>query len=243
MLENQNETNSTQTITAVSLKRNELGLIDGVDYKFVSPIEVDWRKMIKHHYLVPNVKVTKETNVAKLQDDELLILLAGLKELAFLRGYTNVEFRPCSAYPEYFATVCRINWVGNFETGGQPITFESIGDAHSRNTSGFGSDFLAAIAENRAFARCVRNFLRIHITSKEEMDAATLQPSKGITESNNVDMFGTLAKLMKKKNFSFEKIKESLADEGMNVESLHSVTDIPRPKVFELIERLKKVKN
>ena len=59
--------------------------------------------------------------------------------------------------------------VSNYETGGQPVSFSAIGDASLSNTFDFAQNYLAAIAENRAFVRCVRNFLKINIVAKDEI--------------------------------------------------------------------------
>jgi hypothetical protein len=46
---------------------------------------------------------------------------------------------------------------------------------------------------------------------------------------------------MKEKNISFDQVKKRLTKDGFpNVESLGSINDIPKPKIFELIERIKK---
>ena len=40
------------------------------------------------------------------------------------------------------------------------------------NTSSFAQKFLETIAANRAFVRCVRNFLNIHIVGADEIDSS-----------------------------------------------------------------------
>ena len=48
---------------------------------------------------------------------------------------------------------------------------------------------------------------------------------------------------MKEKNVSFDSIKKKLISENFDkAEDFHSINDIPKPKVFELIERLRKAK-
>ncbi len=63
-------------------KRNEHGLIDGANYVFQEDGTVDWRKMVNNNHIVPNRDNTSETDVTKLKDKDLIILLAGLKEVA-----------------------------------------------------------------------------------------------------------------------------------------------------------------
>ena len=61
---------------------------------------------------------------------------------------------------------------------------------------------------------------------------------------NQTDPKTILFSLMKEKGVSFEIIKGKLVKEKYsNAESLSSLEDIPKIKVFELIERLKKAKN
>src|SRR5690349_12782991 len=150
--------------------RNEHGLIEGINYTFDENGMVDWRKMVNQKYLVPNKLKTQETDVSKIPDSDLLITLAGLKELAFLRGYDSVFYNVFSSSVEYCCVHCSINWIKNFETGNNEVTFSSIADANINNTENFAKYYLSSIAENRAFSRCVRNFLRIHIISDEEIN-------------------------------------------------------------------------
>ena len=74
------------------IDRNEDGLINGVDYVFTDDGLIDWRKMVKPEHLVPNKDRTSETDVTKLKDYQLIILLGGIKELAQIRGYTDVKY-------------------------------------------------------------------------------------------------------------------------------------------------------
>ena len=137
------------------LKRDENGLLTTppVAYVFNEDGSVNWRKMVKTDYLV-------ETDVSNLEDRDLLILLGGIKELAQIRGFTNVSYNVYKATPDYFSTSCTIEWVPNYETDNKVVSFSALADAHQDNTYSFASNFLAATAEKRAFVRCVRNFLK-----------------------------------------------------------------------------------
>ena len=152
-----------------TIKRNEHGLLEGIKYSYQDDGLIDWRKMVKNEHIVPNRDNTSETDVTKLKDKDLIILLAGLKDVAQMRGIKSVKYDIVTASPEYVCMKCGITWSGNYETEGEDVYFEGTADAGLNNTEGFGQIYLAAIAENRAFCRAVRNFLRINIVAKEEI--------------------------------------------------------------------------
>ncbi len=226
------------------IDRNEDGLINGVDYLFTEDGLIDWRKMVKPEHLVPNKDRTSETDVTKLKDYQLIILLGGIKELAQIRGFTDVKYEIVSPHHEYVAATCSISWIPNYETEGREVTFSAIGDASPRNTNSFASNFLGPIAENRAFVRCVRNFLKINIVGKEELGGADAPPTATntsmATSDTSMDPRSMLQAVMNEKGVSFEKLKAKLGSEGFD--AVESLSDIPKLKTFELIERLKKVK-
>ena len=226
------------------IDRNEDGLINGVDYLFTEDGLIDWRKMVKPEHLVPNKDRTSETDVTKLKDYQLIILLGGIKELAQIRGFTDVKYEIVSPHHEYVAATCSISWIPNYETEGREVTFSAIGDASPRNTNSFASNFLGPIAENRAFVRCVRNFLKINIVGKEELGGADAPPTSTntsmATSDTSMDPRSMLQAVMNEKGVSFEKLKAKLGSEGFD--TVESLSDIPKLKTFELIERLKKVK-
>ena len=53
--------------------RNEHGLIDddSIKYLFTGEGLIDWRKMVKQEYLVPNRQKTSTIDVTKLEDKDL----------------------------------------------------------------------------------------------------------------------------------------------------------------------------
>lgn len=227
------------------ITRNQYGLVDdaNLNYVFNEDGSINWRKMVKIEYLVPNRQKTQETDVSKMEDKDLLILLGGIKELAQIRGYTKVEYNVISASETYFATSCRITWIPNYETDGREIIFESLADATYNNTKSFARFFLAAIAENRAFVRCVRNFLKINIVSQEELGDTKVLNEVVTVNENPTSPYIVLEKVMKDKAVTFEVLKNKLIKEKFdNADSLNVINDIPKVKIFELIERIKKSK-
>jgi hypothetical protein len=157
-------------------KRNEMGLIEGVEYKFNEDGSINWRAMIKPEHLYPNKdwfemrKMQMPDSIEGLGDHQLLIKLAGIKELARLRGFSTVNYTINTVSSSYATAVCEICWMPNYETNGDLQVFSSTANATVDNCSGFGVKFLEPIAENRSFVRAVRNYLNIHIVGDDEID-------------------------------------------------------------------------
>ncbi len=245
---------SKKANTLVRIKRDKDGLITEpkVDYTFDENGFIDWRKMLNDEWLYPNpTKNLRTTDVSKLEDNDLCVLLQGYKELAQIRGYTDVTYDLNSPSPDYVIATCSITWKPNYETENEAVIFSAIGDASPANTNGFGALYLGPMAENRAFVRCVRNFLKIGIVGRDELaaNAAASRPittrASVITEdagvtANPIEM---LSSLMSDKGVTFASVKKKLQEEGYsNVDKINSIDQIPKIKAFELIERLKKVK-
>ena len=225
------------------ITRNRYGLLENSNIKYIYNDDgsINWRKMIKTEYLVPNRQKTQEIDVTKLEDKDLLILLGGIKELAQIRGYSKVEYKVIAASESYFATTCKITWLPNYETGDKEIIFESLADATTNNTKSFARFFLAAIAENRAFVRCVRNFLKINIVSQEELGDVKLLNDPAFVQDSLTSPQGLLEKSMKERDINFDALKKRLLKEKFHgAENFNSIDDIPKVKIFELINRLKK---
>lgn len=170
-------------------KRDEFGLIASAEYVFFEDGAVNWRSMIKPEFLYVNKEYFERygkevpSSIESLTDKQLLILLAGIKELAKLRGYSAVTYH-VSGERDYVVASCRIDWVPNYETDGQSVTFEDYANASTENTDNFCHKFLETIACNRAFIRCVRNFLNIHIVGADEIDKSD---SKGVSLDSSED--------------------------------------------------------
>ena len=232
---------------AKKIDRDDLGLLKGIDYKFTNEGLIDWRKMLDNKWLYPNPSKNLSTNdISKLKDTDLCILLGGIKELAQIRGYTNVSYNVTCPSPDYVVANCTISWVPNYETENNEVTFSSLGDASPNNTDNFARQYLAPIAENRAFVRCVRNFLRINIVAQDELAKRFkegFQPVSTPQQAEVASPSSLLEKLMKEKGVDFERVKNRLIRQkykGAN--ELGSVDEIPAIKIFELIEDLNKVK-
>lgn len=237
-------------------RRNSDGLIDGVDYKKKPDGSIDWRAMVRKEHLVINRQYEKqlveklnkpfnEITVDEVEDSKLLILLQGLKELAQLRGYTELDPKVEFASENDVIVKTRINWIGNYETDGNPVVFGGIGGANFHNTSGFAQRYLAAIAENRAFCRAVRNFLGIAIVSAEEIDKKDLKESADNTSTPAQHTpQAVLEKTMENAGISFEVLKKTLEKYTDKLEgapaSWSTIKDVPPADVLTIVGLIKK---
>lgn len=236
-----------------SHQRDEYGLLNNTEYSFNSDGTINWRNMIQKEYLVPNRDFFKNKNinlkeleVSLLPDNQLLILLGGIKELAQIRGFNRVEYDVIDAGPEYVAVKCTIHWIPNFETNNQEVIFSSLADAHLENTKDFAKNFLMAIAENRAFIRCVRNFLKINIVGNEEMGKSSTNEESSPTpfqyedSPSNSKPIALLKKTMLEHNISFEQIRDRAIQKNMeNANNWQSIEDISPLAMFTIVSGIK----
>jgi hypothetical protein len=246
-------------------KRNEHGLLENADYEFNEDGSVNWRAMIKEEFLYPNKdwfasrKKDVPSSVDGLSDKQLLIMLGGIKELAKMRGYHSIDFTVTNVSSDYVTAKCQIDWIENYESANIGIypRYTDVANATLANTDNFCAKFLETIACNRAFVRCVRNYLNIHIVGADEIDK-----SKGANNSNTVEYdassdsamlpltpSGTLQKALSDDNGvnSFDEFKALLRafwkeDIYRNEEAAHweSYEDIPAKECRKLIAICKK---
>lgn len=244
----------------MNYKRNAAGLLEGVKYEYTKDGSINWRAMIEPEHLYPNKGWFEMRNQPTpyspegLEDNQLLIKLSGIKELARLRGFRSVRYDVVKCELEHVAVKCGINWRPNFEdpepdTDGSlsDIYFEDIANATIDNTSNFARKFLETIAANRAFVRCVRNFLNIHIVGADEIDSSNGTPP-AVVQANNKDKFSPLNVLMDKTGLSdegfstFKDILRSLWKGGQykneNAADWGAWKDIPKKEIIKLLEIL-----
>lgn len=179
-------------------QRDENGLLKNIQYVFTEDGSVDWRSMIKDEHLFPNKswfdlrKKDMPRSIEGLKDHQLLIKLSGIKELAKLRGFSNVHYETVKCEDHHVAVSCRISFLPNYETNNELIIFEDMANATIDNTNSFAKKFLETIACNRAFVRCVRNFLNVHIVGDDEIDK-----SDNKSQSNKINDLSPLGVLKK----------------------------------------------
>src|SRR6056300_951389 len=235
-------------------KRNEFGLVEDVEYKYNEDGSINWRAMIPTEHLYPNKGWFEARNqpmpnsTEGLEDYQLLIKLSGIKELAKLRGFSNVNYDVVKCEMDHVAIKCSIDWLGNFESGNQPIAFQDIANATAYNTSNFAQKFLETIATNRAFVRCVRNFLNIHIVGADEIDTSN---NKSAPMQQESVAYGPLNVLMSQVKLGasdqdFEVFKDILrglyknnAYKNKDVKNWKTWENIPKTEITKLIKVLK----
>jgi len=156
-------------------QRDDHGLLRNVQYIFNEDGSVNWRAMIKEEHLFPNkshfemYKKPLPKTIEGLRDNQLLIKLSGIKELARLRGFDSVSYETVKCLPDHVAVKCCVCFIANYETQ-EKVYYEDMANATFNNTSSFATKFLETIACNRAFVRAVRNFLNVHIVGDDEID-------------------------------------------------------------------------
>ena len=238
-------------------KRNEHGLLENVDYVFNEDGSVNWRAMIKEEFLYPNKgwfdsrNQPVPTSPEDLEDKQLLIMLGGIKELAKMRGYSTVAFDVVHSSDGYVTAKCMINWNKNYETQYE-VVYEDYANATLANTDNFCAKFLETIACNRAFVRCVRNYLNIHIVGADEIDkskgapAQTYESDSEFSITTPVDL---LQKTLRDKHSveSFDDCKELLRElwkgdkyRNEDAKEWSSYKDIPTKEARKLIVALNK---
>ena len=237
-------------------KRNGHGLLENVEYIFNEDGSVNWRAMIKEEFLYPNKgwfdsrNQPVPTSPEGLEDKQLLIMLGGIKELAKMRGYSTVAFDVVHSSDGYVTAKCMINWNKNYETQDE-VVYEDYANATLSNTDNFCAKFLETIACNRAFVRCVRNYLNIHIVGADEIDKsqATAQSYESDAVATPITPVDLLEKTLREKHGveSFDGCKEVLRDlwksesyRNESAKSWKSFKDIPAKEARRLIVVLNK---
>lgn len=235
-------TDSPTSPATASRYRDERGLVKEIEHKFTEDGLVNWLAMIPDKFIVAKEQF-KDKPFEELLDNEKLILLGGFKHVAKIRGFTSVQYNTIAANESFVSLSCRIDWTPNFETEDTGITFESCADAHPGSTDQMFSNFLTTIAENRAFSRCVRNFLNINVLGKEEMQGMLSNVESKETnqaDKSAVNVHKFLQDLMNQEGITFKKLKVTMAHHKMaEAETWESLDDISRAAAFECMDRIK----
>ncbi len=239
------KTEEAKAIGPELYQRDENGLLANVNYEFNEDGSINWRAMIREEHLFPNKSWFEARgkdcprSSEGLEDHQLLIKLGGIKELAKLRGFTNVSYTFQKCEEGHVAATCGISFIPNYETAGEQVYFEDAANATLNNTSSFATKFLETIACNRAFVRCVRNFLNVHIVGDDEIDKSNKPVSNALSPlSPNAVLENLFTDLE-----GFKSRMRELWAEGVYqnkaVKDWGSFTDIPPKEARILLKLLK----
>lgn len=251
------KSNRKTLIRNIDQSSPDFGLINNFEYSFDDFGFVDWKSLIPKQFLFPNTEKFKSlgkeipSSIDGLDESMILIKLSGIKWLARVRGYTRVDFDYSSSGAASTAK-CRIHWIPNFENP-QGAVYEEVASCDSRNADDFSLKFSESIASNRAFVRCVRNFLNVNIVGEEEIFNKESSQIKNIEESSkpsqmSIDPQSIFIKICKEKNMSFDdilKFSESIIDKEIDLKSIKdekSLISNLNPKIAKkLLKEIKKV--
>ena len=229
----------------IDLKRNDLGLFDHIKYEFDDLGFINYRKLIPQEFLVPNRQIFQKKDmlvpktVEGLDDNQILVLLAGWRWLARVRGFKNVAHEILSAADDVVLGKTTVCWRGNYETNDEDICFSALATASVNNTTGFGQYYLAEMAENRGFSRAVRGFLNIALVGADEI--SEIKEKQSVQEFKLTEPHGVLQKKLEERGKSFTKFKAEWIKLGHDeAEEWDSIGDIPIKDVWVILEMIKK---
>lgn len=253
------------------------GLLKTVNYKFDEHGLVDWKSMIPKEFVFFNferiekdgiVFPSKEDgspaeNLSQVKDPEnwlsderyLILGLGAINKLATIRGLKSRRFTFLRVDSTYISCVCKVTFRGNYETNFEDLEYEEAANASVENV--FGDDFskfLEPMAVNRAWARAVKNALRIRMVSDAELkDAAKITVSNKKSNSLGIDVQDALSETAQKIgaiSFSrgefeintFEKFKEMIQSgpKASEAEEWNSWKDIPPDKCLQYLAFIRK---
>jgi hypothetical protein len=174
--------------------------------------EVNWFDSIPKQYLYANANNFQKRNEPiptdpnKLKEEDALVLLKGFRYLADLRGFRRVDYDVIECSESSCSVVCSITWLP-LSKGEPEIVYSSMASVNQQNASNFSQKFAVACAENRSFARCVRNFLNIRACGVDEIDSRDFKMKSfgGENEEINVKNAG---EAIKPQNILKQKCKE-----------------------------------
>jgi hypothetical protein len=246
-------------IPPCKLERNEYGLLKNLHYTFTEDGFVDWRRLIKPEFLVINKqyqetlekkhkKPLTEIDIVKdgVEDKHLLILLAGIKWLAAIRGFRSVRYNWTNNENAAYCA-CDIDWIPNYETNNEPVCFQSLAECNDGNTSGIFKAFKLSLAENRAFTRCVRNFLKINIVGQEEVAGTKNNIEDSVEEVRPGTPAAALQNYLDSRSLNWGKVREAISqnkkDKYPDIDSWQSLTAIPPQEILKIIADLKAKEN
>lgn len=205
--EPQIEEQSTDSCSSPFKFKNEMGFRS-----------VDWKALIPPQFIyIRNSNkedIVSDEEMESVDDQQKLVKLEGYRFLAEVRGFTKNKSKVLRLDDETCTIQNTIKW-GGYSYGG--LVFNKVETSATvsvckRELGEMFKDHLVSIAENRAFCRNVRAFLRIPILSEDEVVVNAVEQAKPQNESseNVADPKKKMRLLMKEKgleNFADFKAK------------------------------------
>lgn len=255
----------TPTLVSLSINKknfDENGLRPGVEYKFDKFDLVDWQGMIPPRYFgITDAGKTrfradkgkdwdsldleeKDREMTELDDRDKLILLAGCKHIAFLRGIKSQREKIISSDENSAEVEFTIEFLPNFETNFETVTYTSSASASKDNVSGktFQS-YLVRIAANRAQTAAIKDALRIEVLGKDEIAINEPERAASSVPDYKEQPRITMKKLLKEKAISFEKLKELMDKKGKWKDEWSDFDSIPLGECVQIVSALKAKKD
>lgn len=163
------------------------GLLDGVQYAKNDDGTINWKAHLSSKWLrVKDDKVKEvETRYSKklrdidlstLDDYYLYVKLGGYNEVARLRGFDSLTHSVDYVDGQKAVITCTMHFVPNPEEP-NGLTCAGVASGSVYNIKPDFAAFMETIAENRAFARCVRRALNINIVAEEELGKGQTLPT------------------------------------------------------------------
>lgn len=208
---------------------------------------VKWREIVnisnvilsKTKFATIGVDVTtlseeeKEEYKKTAPDEFVYISLGGARELAEKRGMDSYISDMLSCERNNYVARAIIHFLPTAEEPAG-VTFSGIGSASEESVNFGFKYYLPAISENRAFARCVRNFFKIKSLYNEEAKTDE-KPSENTVGINPIKIFKDK---LEKKNWSFEELKAAAEKAGYWKDEWKSITDLKESACFILSTKL-----
>ena len=254
------EETGLQNIPPNSFERNAFGLYKHLNYIFTEDGYVDYYKMLKPEHIVLNrrkkeaiekkyKKTFDEIDIEKdkVEDEDLVILLAGIRFLAALRGFISVDY-DFESNEEGAYTKCIMTFLGNYETNHRVVCFSALAERHRANLVGIFQNFPLSLSENGAFVRCVRSFLRIPIMAQDEIIGVKEDEEvESEEELSPVSPHAALDSYLKAKACPYKKLHQKLIKKVNDkneplfpdAEKWVKITDIPKETVLPILTMLK----
>ncbi len=234
------------------MKRLENGLLENVNYvRDEKTSKINWFRMIPANYLYLNqdkkAKIEarigrkingplQDSDLTDLNETDLVITLAGVRHLLDLRGYKSVKMVVGNSDPGYAAVSCEILFTP-LEDNNTEQSFSACASAHTQSTKSWYQNYLVEAASNRAFCRCVRNFLGINVVAQDELGGASSE-SNDDQPVNMMSPSGLLKAAMGRSGKTFKDVVSMLNQKGYDTSKVTTISEIPANQILDILEKL-----